>query len=280
VDPYNRVVWDYVIALAREAVELGFSEVQWDYVRFPDVPASYLRTAVYAAQAGRTREQAIREFVRYSREKLADLGVPVTADVFGLTVSAADDMGIGQRWELLRDVADVLLPMVYPSHFARGSYGIPYPNARPYGTVRAALEHAIRRTAGVEGAAAIRPWLQDFTLGPPRYGPAHVRAQIRAVYDVGLREWILWNPGSRYTAAALAPEGGPDPEFPIPDEGRGSAPARAPGAGPPAPGASGGTWGVRIPGAGALPARTGAGPLRVPGATPPRTLGGGTGTPG
>jgi len=216
VDPYNRAIWDYNIALAREAVLLGFSEVQWDYVRFPDVPRRYMETAVYPAQEGRSREDAIREFLRYSREQLADLGVPVTADVFGLTVSVQDDMGIGQRWERMVDATDALLPMVYPSHFAKGSYGIPVPNADPYQTVRKAMEFAIRRTQGVENAAAIRPWLQDFSLGWPSYGAAEVRAQIQAVYDAGLEEWILWNPGSRYTAAALAPEGGDPPNLPIP----------------------------------------------------------------
>ncbi|MBI4544868.1 MAG: putative glycoside hydrolase [Gemmatimonadetes bacterium] len=228
VDPFNREVWDYNIALAREAIELGFSEVQWDYVRFPDVPKSYLATAVFPAQAGRTREQAIREFLHYSRQQLAELGAAVTADVFGLTVSARDDMGIGQRWELMVDATDVLLPMVYPSHFARGSYGIPYPNARPYETVRTAMEYALRRTPEGDSAAEIRPWLQDFTLGAPRYGPAEVRAQIEAVYDVGLEDWILWNPGSRYTAAALAPEGGEPPVFPRPGGRDAATPAARP----------------------------------------------------
>src|SRR5690606_15805479 len=135
VDPYNREVWDYNIALAREAVLLGFSEIQWDYVRFPDVPARYLQHAIFPARAGRSRTDAIREFLQYSREELADLNVPITADVFGLTVSVRNDMGIGQEWERLIDATDVILPMVYPSHFARGSYGIPNPNASPYETV-------------------------------------------------------------------------------------------------------------------------------------------------
>jgi hypothetical protein len=197
-------VWDYNIAIAREALELGFSEVQWDYVRFPDVPASIMRTAHWPAQDGRSKADGIREFLMYSREQLASYGVPVTADVFGLTVSARDDMGIGQLWEKMVDATDVLLPMVYPSHFARGTYGIATPNASPYDVVRRSMEDAIRRTAGVPGAATIRPWLQDFTLGPPRYGPEHVRAQIDAVYAAGLQEWVLWHPGSNYTEAALA----------------------------------------------------------------------------
>ena len=156
-----------------------------------------------AAQAGRTKEDGIREFLRYSREQLADLGVPVTADVFGLTVSAGDDLGIGQRWEKMLDVTDVLLPMVYPSHFARGSYGIAKPNSEPYNVIRTSLGHAVRRSENVASAATIRPWLQDFTLGAPRYGAEQVRAQIDAVYDAGLTEWVLWNTGSNYTVDAL-----------------------------------------------------------------------------
>jgi len=205
VDPYNEEVWDYNIALAREAILLGFSEIQWDYVRFPDVPTRLMRSAVYPARAGRSRLEAIQEFLAYSRAELADLGVPLTADLFGLTVSVQNDMGIGQRWEELASVTDVLLPMIYPSHFAHGSYGIPVPNADPYRTVRTALGYAVRRSAQIEGSAAIRPWLQDFSLGSPRYGPEEVRAQIEATYDAGVREWILWNPGSRYTIDALEP---------------------------------------------------------------------------
>jgi hypothetical protein len=217
VDSYNREVWDYNIAIAREAIELGFSEVQWDYVRFPDVPQALMRQARFPAQAGRTREQAIREFLLYSRDQLADLGAPITADVFGLTVSTRNDMGIGQNWDKLIDAVDAILPMVYPSHYANGTYGISHPNAFPYALIKATLEHAVRRSANVDGAAIIRPWLQDFTLGPPRYEAAHVRAQIRAVYDVGLTEWILWNPGSNYTEGALASADGRAPELPIPD---------------------------------------------------------------
>jgi len=218
VDSYNRQVWDYNIAIAREAIELGFAEVQWDYVRFPDVPRSFMATARWPASEGRSKADAIREFLQYSRAQLGDYGVPITADVFGLTVSARDDMGIGQLWSKLVDVTDVLLPMVYPSHFARGTYGITRPNARPYATVRKALESARERTPANPGHATIRPWLQDFTLGSPRYGAAHVRAQIQAVYDAGLQEWVLWNPGSNYTDAALASADGAVPAYPLPGE--------------------------------------------------------------
>ncbi len=74
--------------------------------------------------------------------------------------------------------------------------------------VRAALRDGLRRSKAVEGAGLTRPWIQDFTLGVPAYGAAEVRAQIQAAYDVGIREWILWNPSTRYTESALEPVGG------------------------------------------------------------------------
>jgi hypothetical protein len=211
VDPYNLDVWDYNIELAREAVALGFSEIQWDYVRFPDVPGSYLRDAVYPARAGRTMAAAIREFLIYSRERLDLPDVPQTADVFGITTTARQDVGIGQVWEKLSDVVDVLLPMVYPSHYPRGTWGHPVPNAEPYAIVRRAMDDAVARSAAIDGAASIRPWLQAFTLGQPAYGPAEIRAQIQAVYDAGLTEWILWSPSVRYPADAFRPARGGAP---------------------------------------------------------------------
>jgi len=211
VDSYNRNVWEYNVALAREAIALGFAEVQWDYVRFPDVPARFMRTAVYAAREGRAREDAIRQFLQYSQEQIAD--APITADVFGITTSVNHDVGIGQLWEKMSDVTDVLLPMVYPSHYPRGSFGIAHPNSDPYQTLVEALSRGVRRNRSIEDAALIRPWIQDFTLGQPRYGPAYVRAQIQATYDVGLHEWILWNPSSRYTEEALADARGRVPEI-------------------------------------------------------------------
>ncbi len=227
VDSYNRAVWDYNIALAREAVGLGFSEVQWDYVRFSDAPKRYLNRALYPAAAGRSKQDAIREFLLYGREKLRDTQVPVTADVFGLTVTTEDDMGIGQQWEKMVDAVDVILPMVYPSHFIPGNYGLRSPNAAPYRTVRRSMEDALRRSQPIANAALIRPWLQAFTLGPPHYTPAHVRAQIQAAYDVGLKEWVLWNPGSNYPVAALAREGAEPPVFEIPG-GKGEVPPPKP----------------------------------------------------
>jgi len=208
LNPYDTTVWEYHVALAREVAGLGFPEIQWDYVRFPDAPASHLDRAVFHGGDGRTKARAVRDFLAYSRERLAELGVVTTADVFGVTTSAASDVGIGQLWESFIDVVDVALPMVYPSHYWQGSFGVDTPNAYPYEIVRHALTDAVRRSGRVDGAGATRPWLQDFALGEPHYSAPEVRAQIQATYDVGIDEWILWNPGSRYTVNALEPSGG------------------------------------------------------------------------
>jgi hypothetical protein len=103
----------------------------------------------------------------------------------------------------MADALDVLLPMVYPSHFADGTYGLEEPNAEPYAVVRRAVEDGLRRNRAIPNAAKIRPWLQAFTLGRPRYESFNVSEQLRAVHVVGLSEWILWNAASRYQRAAL-----------------------------------------------------------------------------
>ncbi len=201
-------VWAYHLDLAREVVEAGFPEVQWDYVRFPDAPESFLSRTVYPGGEGRSKTEAVRAFLGHTRKVLGEMGAVLTADVFGVTTSYRRDVGIGQLWESFIDRVDVALPMVYPSHYWTGSFGFQEPNAHPYEIVRRALRDARRRSALVEGAGLTRPWLQDFSLGEPPYGAPEVRAQIQATYDAGIQEWILWNPGSRYTESALIPARG------------------------------------------------------------------------
>jgi hypothetical protein len=204
LDPHQRGVWEYAADLAKEAVNLGFSEIQLDYVRFPD-EKRLVSEATFPLANGRIRAQVIREQLGFTRDALRATGVPMTIDVFGLTATDTTDMGIGQQWEKFVDQADVVLPMVYPSHFAPGTYKLSNPNAAPYATIAHALADVARRSRGIPNAARIVPWYQDFTLGPPRYGAAEVKAQMRAGYDNGVKSWMLWNPGSRYTIEALAP---------------------------------------------------------------------------
>jgi hypothetical protein len=205
LNPYDQRMWDYHVDLAREVAELGFPEIQWDYVRFPDISTSEKARTVYPGAGEMLPEEAIRSLLEYTREALEDLDVEVTADVFGMTTSASRDIGIGQVWELVIDQVDAALPMVYPSHYWSGSFGYEEPNAYPYEVVKRALEDALRRSAEVDGAGTTRPWLQAFTLGKPRYEVPEVRAQIQGAYDAGIQEWILWNPGSRYDERALEP---------------------------------------------------------------------------
>ncbi len=209
VDAHNDSVWIYAAQLAAEAVRLGFQEVQFDYVRFPDEPRERMATAIFPARRpGDSQRESVRRHVRMLTERLEPLNVPITFDIFGLTASAKPgaDLGIGQVWEDFIFTADVVLPMVYPSHYYKGAYGISVPNAQPYRVVRRALEEAIARSQ-VEGAAEIRPFLQAFTLGRrlPRYTPHEIREQIRAAEDVGINTWVLWNPRSVYQRDSLRP---------------------------------------------------------------------------
>lgn len=202
LNPYNREAWDYVIRIARAAAEAGFDEIQFDYVRFPtDGDLSATR---YPGSDGRDYAAAVADFLAHAREELAPYGVLVSADVFGLVTSVRDDMGIGQRLEEIAGAVDYVSPMLYPSHYERGNLGLSNPNAMPYETVHRALSDARDRilAAGLDSRTAVRPWLQDFSMGYP-YGPDEVRAQIRATYDAGYSSWLLWNAANRYTAAAL-----------------------------------------------------------------------------
>lgn len=206
VDASNDSVWVYAAQLAEEAVLMGFSEVQFDYVRFPDEPPTRLNRTVYPARLpGESKRAAITRNVRLLRDRMDALGVPFTLDVFGLTTSSDYDLGIGQLWDDLSPLADVLLPMVYPSHYGRGAFGIAVPNREPYRTVRRALEDALAKNARLPRSARIRPYLQSFSIYGVRYGPEEVRAQIRAGEELGIMDWVLWNASGNYPAGAFRP---------------------------------------------------------------------------
>ncbi|HVH67503.1 MAG TPA: putative glycoside hydrolase [Gemmatimonadales bacterium] len=210
VDAYNDSVWIYSAQLAQEAARMGFREVQFDYVRFPDEPRERMATAIFPAhKPGETQREAVRAHVALLKDRLRPLGVPVTFDIFGLTASTTrGDLGIGQVWEDFVTVADVVLPMVYPSHYYRGAYGYAWPNGQPYHIVHSALTDALERSRPLPASAEIRPFLQAFTLGRrlPRYTPFEIREQIRAAEELGITSWVLWNPRSVYQKGALRPK--------------------------------------------------------------------------
>jgi len=202
-NPYNHEVWEYQVQVAEDAARHGFREIQFDYVRFPS--DGVLAEAVYPGVYS-TKEDAIAGFLGYARERLEKLGVWVSADVFGLSTTVKKDSGIGQQFEKISQNVDVICPMVYPSHYDAGAYGIDSPNASPYELVTHAMKDAIPRLVGT-GAMA-RPWIQDFSIGGVGYGVDQVKAQIKAAEELGFKEWLLWDPSLKYTVGALRSQGG------------------------------------------------------------------------
>jgi len=199
VNPYANSIWEYNFRVADEAIKMGFGEIQFDYIRFPE-PYKSLPAQVFPESNGRTKTQALAEFLNAAHTRFDKQGVRTTADIFGLVTTVNGALEVGQAWEPLTKSVDVLLPMVYPSHYPRGSFGIAHPNAEPYKVIHIAISRARERNAavGITGATRVRPWIQAFTLGPPKYGAAEIEEQKRAVYDSGYDGWVLWNPGSQY----------------------------------------------------------------------------------
>jgi hypothetical protein len=208
VNPYHRELWDYNIGVAEELVKLGFGEVQFDYIRFPE-PYKSLPVQVFSGSNGQSKPDAIAEFLKTANARIGKLGVRTTADIFGLVTTVEGPLEVAQHWERLAPVTDVLLPMVYPSHYPPGSFNVPRPNAEPYRIVNIAINRARERNAklGVTGER-VRPWLQAFSLGKPDYGAEEIRQQKQAVYDAGYDGWVLWSPGSKYDAFEPALERG------------------------------------------------------------------------
>ncbi|MEO8575300.1 MAG: putative glycoside hydrolase [Gemmatimonadales bacterium] len=198
VNPYANAIWEYNFRIAEEMVKMGFGEVQFDYIRFPE-PYKSLPAQVFPESNGRGKTDALSEFLKAAKVRMDKLGVRTTADIFGLTTTVGGALEVGQKWEPMVQSVDVVLPMVYPSHYPRGSFGIAHPNAQPYEIIHTAISRGRVRTEalGLKGQR-VRPWLQAFTLGPPKYGAAEIEAQKKAVYDSGYESWVLWHPGSSY----------------------------------------------------------------------------------
>lgn len=207
VNPYKQEAWDYLVEIAVQAKKLGFEEVQFDYVRF--CTEKGMRDAVFdeADVQGRSRTDIILEFMEYTYDKLKSEGLFVSADVFGAIInSSVNADSVGQIYGEMAKHLDYISPMIYPSHYADGNYGIDHPDMHPYETISAALNDSRKELyfAGLGGGhiATVRPWLQDFTASwlanHISYGGAEVRAQIQAVYDCGYDEWLLWDASCKY----------------------------------------------------------------------------------
>jgi hypothetical protein len=199
VNPYSHAIWDYNFRVADEAVKMGFGEIQFDYVRFPE-PYKSLPAQVFPEAAGRSKPDALKELLTAARARYDKMGVRMTADIFGLVTTVRGPLEVGQDWEKISPFVDVVLPMTYPSLYPHGAFGIKIPNAEPHKTLFIAVTSARVRDEklGIKTPEHVRPWLQAFTLGAPHYGAAEIEAQKQGVYDSGYDGWVLWNPGSKY----------------------------------------------------------------------------------
>ncbi len=218
VDPYCEEVWDYLMEVGLAAKDVGFDEVQFDYIRFST--EGTMKDVVFDEEVtrGRSKTEVITEFVTYAYEMLASQGLFVSADVFGTIIgSEIDENAVGQSYTEMAKHLDYICPMIYPSHYGPGNFGIEWPDTKPYETIlgamqksKAVLDQAHKDDDYISNQAIVRPWLQDFTasyLGEGKYikyGYEEVQQQIQAVKDAGYDEWMLWSAANRYH---LHPEG-------------------------------------------------------------------------
>ena len=213
VNPYRQEVWEYLTELAEMAADLGFDEIQYDYVRFP--VGSDADAADYGVDMeAYPKRQAIQDFLSYAGDRLHEKGCVVTADVFGTIIGSETDVQtVGQDYRALGQTVDAISPMVYPSHYANGVFGLKVPDAHPYEAVSAAMQGSAEELQSIPEAerAVVRPWLQAFTAtwvpGHISYNGTQIREQIQAVYDAGYEEWILWNATNRYSPDGLLAAG-------------------------------------------------------------------------
>lgn len=204
LNPYMKEVWDYNIEVAKEAIKVGFKEIQFDYVRFPEGFENRANSLKYKKDE-RSRTDAVSAFVKYAKEQLTPLGVRVSVDIFGYAASVPAADGIGQDFNKISMNVDVISPMIYPSHYSTGWFDSKVPDAAPYKTIAGAMKDTHKKLEAIDSLKPIiRPWIQDFTAswvpGHIQYGKHELDEQIRALKDNGVDEFLLWNSKNRFTA--------------------------------------------------------------------------------
>lgn len=212
VDVGAREYWDYIVDLSKASYELGFDEINFDYIRYPSdgnmSDASYTHTVGTS-----TKSEMLEGFFSYLHDSLKDTGMKTSADLFGLTTLAVDDMGIGQILEKALPYFDYIYPMVYPSHYAWNTGGFGDPALHPYDIVHYSMTSAVAREQALNikmgistsTPSKLKPWIQDFDLGAV-YDAEEVQAQIKATYDSGLTGWLSWDAANKYTPEAYLAE--------------------------------------------------------------------------
>ncbi len=201
VDPTKKEVWKYNLAIAKEAIDLGFDEINFDYMRFPS--DGNMSTVVYTNNT-QTKYQVMHDFFTYLSNELSDEPARISIDMFGYVMErfGEDDINIGQRLSDAVNNFDYVCPMMYPSHYPFGHLGLDNPAAHP----ALVIENGIKK--GLPGfsrsRARLRPWIQAFDLGAV-YDAAKIRAQIDTVEKYTDAGWMLWNASNRYSDSGLRP---------------------------------------------------------------------------
>ena len=182
LDPSSKKVQDYIINIAIESCRLGFDEIQYDYIRYPDSSSKFMQFDTKNDFENRVNN--INSFLSKSRQLLHNEGCLLSADTFGYILTNKQDGGIGQNLETIVENVDFISPMVYPSHYTNGSFGYQNPNEHPYEVITAALTDALDR--GVD-KDKIRPFLQGFW-----HSNEDIRNNIKAASDLEM-DWLIWN---------------------------------------------------------------------------------------
>jgi hypothetical protein len=206
VNPFLQEAWEYPITLAEHAAQIGFDEIQFDYVRFPENASKLDREVDYANAHGWSKSDVIGRFLHRASVRVHKYGGRVSADVFGMVGSTNNDMGIGQKWDTIVKEVDVISPMIYPSHYSRGMWGIDNPDLSPSPIITRALMDASRHNQKLNqkgiATANVRPWLQGFTAGwvypNQKYGAEQIREQILTVRRAGFDSYMIWNSAIKY----------------------------------------------------------------------------------
>jgi len=208
IDPTNEEAWDYLAEISKACAEVGFDEIQFDYVRY----GTGIKEEMIGLD-GAGKQEAVTTYASHMKEVFEALKIPFSLDVFGTVIHSDIDRDIvGQDYASLSRHANYLSPMVYPSHYYDGSYGIAHPDEKPYEIITGALgeSNMVLESVGEEKRAGVRPWLQAFTASYLshyiKYGGEQIRAQILATYEAGYDEWLLWNPSCKYPWEELTEE--------------------------------------------------------------------------
>lgn len=212
VSPFQKEVWEYNLEIAKMAAKMGFQEIQFDYVRFPEGFETRDKELEYnqgdykdmELNEVKKRVEAVTDFVAYAKKELSNYDVDVSVDIFGYAATIEEAPGIGQNFSRISSNVDVISSMIYPSHWTP-YFGIDFPDKEPYKLVNeyAKLENKV--LGALESPPVSRPWIQDFEApwlysGPTfQYGKEEVEAQIKALNENGIEEFLIWNAGNSYT---------------------------------------------------------------------------------